>query len=347
MRVLNLRKNTSKIKILEQWDSFMLGKKTILLVNFGGPRSLDEVEPFLKALLTDKEVIRTRMPQFIHNIIFSSAAKKRAKVVKHDYAEIGGKSPIFEDTEAIAKRLSEITGFSTLTFHRYIPETHPEFIAAMSKVEGEILVFPMFPQFSYATTGSIAKWFWDHLPRKIHDQLKWVRSFCSHKAFVSCTQKSIREFLETSSLKEEESMLLFSAHGLPQSFIDTGDIYQSECELSAQEIAKGFPKMRSLLAYQSKFGRGKWLEPSTSDICKEILAHNENRKNIIFVPLSFTSDHIETLFEVEKLYLPLIKEKGLHPFRLPALNRREDWIESIAQILQEGFFSETQNLLRH
>ncbi|HSX12451.1 MAG TPA: ferrochelatase [Rhabdochlamydiaceae bacterium] len=321
-------------------------KKTILLVNFGGPRSLNEVEPFLKALLTDKEVIRTPLPQFLHTLIFSSAAKKRARIVKHDYAEIGGKSPIFEDTQAIAQRLSEITGISTLTFHRYIPETHPEFIETISKIENEIIVFPLFPQFSYATTGSIAKWCSDHLPAETVEKMHWIRSYCSHHAYVSCSQKLITEFMESHALREGESLLLFSAHGLPQRFIDTGDIYESECQLSFQEVSRAFPKAKSLLAYQSKFGKGKWLEPATVDVCEQIFSYNEERKNIIFIPLSFTSDHIETLFEVEKLYLPIIKNKGLNAYRAPALNRGEKWIHSIAQIVQEGRFSETAHLLR-
>ncbi|HSX03978.1 MAG TPA: ferrochelatase [Rhabdochlamydiaceae bacterium] len=325
----------------------MQRKKTIVLVNFGGPRSLNEVEPFLKALLTDKEVIRTPLPQFIHTLIFSSAAKKRARIVQHDYAEIGGKSPIFEDTQAIAQRLSEITGISTLTFHRYIPDTHKEFVEMISKVqEEEIEVFPLFPQFSYATTGSIAKWFWDHLPHEVINKLRWIKSYCSHPAYVACSQRLIAEFLKDQGLKEEESVLFFSAHGLPQSFIDSGDIYESECQGSFQEIARAFPKAKSLLAYQSKFGRGKWLEPATNEVCEQILSHYDNRKNVLIIPLSFTSDHIETLFEVEKLYLPIIKNKGLNAYRVPAFNRREDWVESIAHILEEGRFSKTENLLR-
>ncbi len=320
--------------------------KTILLVNFGGPRSLQEVEPFLTALLSDQEVIRTPLPHFIHTLIFSAVAKKRARLVTHDYAEIGGKSPIFDDTQAIAKQLSEITGISTLTFHRYIPKTHPEFIETIAKIQNPIAVFPLFPQFSYATTGSIAKWFWDHLPKSVVERLQWVRSYCSHSSYVSCSQKLIREFLEAHHLKEEESLLFFSAHGLPQSFIDTGDIYESECELSFQEVARAFPKAKSLLAYQSKFGKGKWLEPATNQRCEQILSYNENRKNILFIPLSFTSDHIETLFEIEKLYLPIIRGKGLNAFRTPALNRRDDWIQAIAQILEEGRFCATVDLLR-
>lgn len=322
-------------------------KKTILLVNFGGPRSLAEVEPFLKALLTDREVIRTRFPQFLHNLIFSRAAKKRAKIVQHDYAEIGGRSPIFEDTESIAETLAQMRGIPTFTFHRYLPETHGEFIQKISKVqEEEIFVFPLFPQFSYATTGSIAKWFWEHLPKDIVNRLRWVRSYCSNQFYVACCQNLIREFLDEHSLKEEEVMLLFSAHGLPQTFVDTGDIYQSECELSFKEIVKAFPHAKHLLAYQSKFGRGKWLEPATVDVCEKIVENAGERKNVVFFPLSFTSDHIETLFEIEKLYLPIVAGKGYNAYRCPAFNRRSDWIQSIGRIVDSGHFSSTSSLLR-
>lgn len=325
----------------------MQTKKTILLVNFGGPRSLSEVEPFLKELLTDREVIRTPFPQFIHNLIFRRTAKKRAKIVTHDYAGIGGKSPIYEDTEWVKSSLAEISGASILTFHRYLPETHNEFIATISKLqEDEIIVFPFFPQFSYATTGSIAKWFCDHLPEQVVGKLRWIRSYCSHKEYISCSQTLLSEFLRENQLNEEESLLLFSAHGLPQVFIDTGDIYESECQLSFTEISKAFPKAKSVLAYQSKFGRGKWLEPSTEGVCEGILGLAENRKNVVVIPLSFTSDHIETLFEIEKLYLPIIETQGLNAYRCPALGRREDWIQTIGKILEGGNYSSTAALLR-
>jgi len=138
--------------------------------------------------------------------------------------------------------------------------------------------------------------------------------------------------LKEQSLDEKETILLFSAHGLPRSFIEEGDPYEKECRRSVQEIVREFPQVLSRLAYQSKFGRGEWLRPSTIETCQEILQWCEGRKNVVIVPITFTSDHIETLFEIEELYLPPIREKGLQAYRLPALNLDPFWISMFAQI---------------
>lgn len=134
---------------------------TYLIINFGGPRNLKEVEGFLKELLTDQEVIRTPFPSFIHRLLFTRIAKKRALKVIPEYEKIGGRSPIYEDTEKMAATLQKYVKAPVLTFHRYLPETHACFLSAIKQIpkDHQIRVFPMFPQFSYATTGSIALFF--------------------------------------------------------------------------------------------------------------------------------------------------------------------------------------------
>lgn len=322
-------------------------KSPLILANFGGPRSLEEIAPFLRSLLTDKEVIRSGLPQPLHNWIFSRAANKRAIKVAHDYESIGGKSPIYEDTETIAEKLRGELGCKILTFHRYIPSTHPAFKNEARKlIEDEILVFPMFPQFSYATTGSIALWFSNCLP-EIASRLRWIKSYPAHPEYIGSFQASIRDFLEKNKLKDEETALLFSAHGLPLKFIEEGDLYKSECQRSFEEIGAAFPKALKKLSFQSKFGPGEWIRPYTDEFCEDVLNWNQGFSNVVFVPLSFTSDHIETLYEVEQLYLPIIRKNGLSAFRCPALNLRPDWIRSIAQIIaSEHNFSSNQMLLR-
>lgn len=324
-----------------------MSKTAYLIANFGGPRSLKEVEPFLRALLTDKEVIRTNFPQPFHNILFGRIAKKRAKRVSKDYDKIGGGSPIWADTEYIADVLREKLHAPVFTFHRYLPMTHQSLLQTLEQTEcDEIRVFPMFPQFTYATTGSIALFFKRHLSSFTNQKLRWVKSYPSHPAFIQVTQTAIREFLAKKGLKEEETMLLFSAHGLPKAFVEEGDLYEYECETSFQKVMKGFPKILGKLCYQSKFGPGEWLRPYTDEVCAEIEKYNEGRQHIVFVPISFTSDHIETLFEVEELYMPVISKKGYHSFRVPALNRRSDWIEAIETILTDSTPLTTSMLVR-
>lgn len=323
-------------------------EKAYLLVNFGGPRHLNEIEEFLISLLTDQEVLRTPFPPFLHRLLFTRIAKKRSKMVCHDYSLIGGKSPIFEDTEAIAENVGRKLGSKVITFHRYLPQTHPEFIKKMKSLQGisEIRVFPMFPQFSYATTGSIALWFANHLPHSVLQKLSWIKSYPCHPLYIDIFEHVLREFLEEKKLKEEETILLFSAHGLPQKFIDTGDIYQEECQQSFDLLRFRFPRAVSHLSYQSQFGKEEWIRPYTAEVCEQANVWGNEKKNVVVVPLSFTSDHIETLFEIEELYLPVIRRAGFDAYRCPALNRRDKWIESIALIFKEEEGWENPMLVR-
>jgi ferrochelatase len=320
-------------------------KRPILFVNFGGPRSLDEIEPFLISLLTDPDVIRTKLPYFLQKILFTRVAKKRAKTIVHDYGKIGGKSPIYEDTEALAKIISLKLNTEVLTFHRYLPSTHADALQKIAEKK-ELLVFPLFPQFSYATTGSIARFFKEHLGGATK-ALSWIKSYAAHPSYLLAMESGLREFIQEKNLNVEETALLFSAHGLPQEFIDTGDIYQNECIQSFQALERRFSEMPCKLSYQSKFGRGEWLRPYTDEMCQNPTHWCEGRKNVVIVPLSFTSDHIETLFEIEEQYLPPLRRAGLHAYRCPALNLRTEWIEAISEILQETNFTSTTMLIKN
>lgn len=323
-------------------------KKAIILANFGGPRDLKEIAPFLKELLCDQEVVRTPLPQIIHRLLFSKIAKNRAKKVFGDYQGIGGKSPIFEETEKVAQALKERLQVPLLTFHRYLPATHRSFIRSLSALDvDEFLVFPLFPQFSYSTSGSIAKWFDEKLSKKIKTKLFWLKSYPSASPYIELYCRRIDSFLKEKKLDQESLVLLFSAHGLPARFVIDGDPYQRECERSFSALSAFFPKAQSLLCYQSKFGPGEWLKPYTSDVCLRIdeIAPPQ-KKHVLFIPLAFTSDHIETLHEVETEYMPMVRNKGLEAYRLPAFNHGEDWIETIEKLLDNPDVLNNQMLIR-
>lgn len=321
--------------------------RALLLVNFGGPRSLEEIPSFLEALLTDTDVIRTSLPNWAHRFLFKQVARKRARQIVVDYEKIGGKSPIFEDTEWMAEQLRKKLNIPVISFHRYLAETHEHFLSEVQKLSGKTLqVFPLFPQFTYATTGSIARWFSDHLCTKVTNAMQWIKSYPMHPQFVGCFQQCIRDCMDHKNIDEEKAVFLFSAHGVPKRFICEGDIYQKECEQSFHEIARGFPLAKHLLSYQSQFGKAEWIRPSTLSVCESVREWIEDRKDVLIIPLSFTSDHIETLFEIEEQYVPLIREAGIHVERCPALNRREDWVKAICSMLKETQFVSNQMLIR-
>lgn len=318
----------------------MIAEK-LLIVNFGGPRDLKEVEPFLVELLTDRDVINSKMPNWLHHRFFTYIARKRAKKISVDYELIGGKSPIYEDTEAVARAVSP----EAITFHRYLPATHQQFIETAQEQEG-LVVFPMFPQFSYTTTGSIARWFSETLGEETVQGLRWVKSYGDHPLYAALMAKKIRNFLLEHQLDEENTVLLFSAHGLPKKYIDEGDPYLDECQRSFKSIADYFPKAASHLSFQSKFGKGEWLRPYTDEFCAELWIPRSQDKQVVMIPLSFTSDHIETLFEIESLYLPLLRKRGLAAYRLPAFNRDPEWIEVIQNLIQVMPKYANQDLIR-
>jgi ferrochelatase len=306
----------------------------MILVNFGGPRDLEEIPSFLTELLSDQDVVRTRWPRIVHRWFFSLVARKRAGKIAPDYARIGGGSPIYRDTEETAKRLQKKLSVPVYVFHRYLKATHKEFFRTIEECGEETLrVLPCFPQFSYATTGSIARIFSEQLSKRAVNSLRWIQSYPAHPAFIGCYQRRIAMFLETHQIDEREVVLLFSCHGVPKAFIDQGDIYESECNRSFEAISCLFPRALCRLSYQSKFGRGVWLLPATDEVCQSILSWSQERKTVVIVPLSFTSDHIETLYEIEELYLPVIQQNGLNAKRLPALDLADDWITALAEIV--------------
>lgn len=306
---------------------------TYLLVNFGGPRSLPEIEPFLAELLTDQDVIQTRMPSWLHRRVFGRVARRRVSQVAHQYEAIGGKSPIFEDTEELARQLSGKLGAPVLTFHRYLPATHSTFVETMRKVQGDIIVLPLFPQFSYTTTGSAARWMLRHLPFDTVQRMGWIHSYCDHAAFIDPLCQQLEGLHDT--------LLLCSVHGLPIQYVAHGDPYQRECQRSLTALLERLPHLRAILGYQSQFGKQEWLKPSTAQLCEQL------EGNILIVPLSFVSDHLETLYEIEHEYVARLHQRSIPARRLPALGLNPHWVQGLAQLLRKPpNLTTTQMLIR-
>jgi ferrochelatase len=316
----------------------MSTKTAIILSSFGGPRNVDEIGPFLTELLTDENVIRLPfVPRFFERWFFKKVALKRVPKIAKDYELIGGKSPLFEDIERLAQQLRERTCLPVVTFHRYLPATHAPFLSDIRSIRAErLIVIPMYPQFSYTTTGSVARFFQDHLSEEMVQKMVWIKSYATDSLYIQAMQNCIRDFLAASGLNEKGVFLFFSAHGLPQKYVDQGDPYEHECQQTYNAVMKAFPESPSLLAFQSKFGPGAWLRPYTSELSKRPLSWNQGKEHVVFVPLSFTSDHLETLYEIEHIYLPSIRASGLAAHRCPALNLRADWIEALVSILRTG-----------
>lgn len=318
-----------------------------LLVNFGGPRNIGEVYPFLQALLTDQEVIRTRLPRWVHHWMFSKIAKKRSLRISKDYQSIGGKSPLYEDTEWLRHTLSARWETPVWAFHRYLPSTHAELFHQLERVRcHEIRCIPLFPQFSYATSGSAASYFSSHLATSTLLRLRWLKSYPTDPLYLGVWERLLRDCMKTHCIAEEELFLLCSAHGLPVQFIQSGDPYHAECTATYRGLLGRFPKSTGLLSFQSQLGPQEWTRPYTKDIVVKLKELIPSYMKVVVVPLSFTSDHLETLFEIEQEYLPILKQH-FEAYRLPAMNRHPDWVETLCQLGKTSDFVHHAMMMRH
>lgn len=301
--------------------------KTYLLANFGGPRALWEVEPFLVALLTDPLVTGSFLNASVHRSLFTWIARKRTALLQRQYATIGGCSPIYEDTEKLAQQLSEYLQARVITFHRYLPNTHVRTITALTKTQGKIIGLPLFPHFTYSVTGSIQKFFQTHITKPIH----WIAHFGSHPAFISSLVSHILCFLKEQEIPRDDCYLVFSAHSLPKKYIKKGDPYESQCQASYRTLCREL-QIDSTLSYQSKFGYGRWLTPSTKQVVNNLCS---TKSHVVIVPFSFVSDHIETLYEIDRLYLPPLRLR-YQAKRLPTLAASPQWPYALASIMAGG-----------
>lgn len=316
----------------------MSATTAVILLQMGGPDSLDAVEPFLLNLFSDRDIIKIG-PAFLQPFIARSIVRKRAPKVIGYYGKIGGKSPIRELTEAQARALETRLGSSYRCFvaMRYSrPSTLDALEAAKKAGCRRVIALTLYPHYSRATTGSSI------------NELKRVQAASGTPLPVSCIDRFFDHplYIEALTEKIEEGLssffdrpgvdILFSAHSLPQSFIDSGDPYLSHIQETVQLVMERLGKVNYYLAFQSRAGPVKWLEPSTEAMLKERAA--KGCKNMLMVPLSFVSDHIETLYEVDVQYAEEAKSLGITEFRRsPSLNSSPLFIECLAElVLQEG-----------
>jgi ferrochelatase len=310
-----------------------MSKTAVLLLNMGGPDSLDAIEPFLYNLFSDHDIIQ--IPRLIQKPLAKIISKTRSKKVKKYYEAIGGKSPQKEQTIEQAKALQNELGedFIVEVAMRY---WHPFTEDALKKLlkhnVKKIILLPLYPQYSTTTTGSSINEFnriYKNLNLKI--PVKIIKSYYNYPKYIEAMVSNIKENLPN----YEEYYFLFSAHSLPEKVIKKGDPYQRETEVSVREIMKYFPKNKYSLAYQSKIGPVKWLEPMTDEKIVELA--NKGIKKLAIIPISFVSEHTETLYELDIQYRELANEVGIKDFkRIPTLKTHPKFIQAIKSLVLEN-----------
>jgi ferrochelatase len=315
----------------------MSEKTAVLLLQMGGPDSIAAVEPFLLNLFTDRDIIKIG-PAFLQPLIARFIVKRRAPRVEGYYENIGGKSPIRALTEEQARALEAKLGdqFRCFVAMRYWKPSTIDALAAIKR-EGisRVVALSLYPHYSRATTGSSI----NELNRVmalsgVRFEVCCVDRFFDHPLYIDALVEKISEGI-SGFPQGEEVQILFSAHSLPQSFIDAGDPYLSHIEATVRLIMARFSDKSYHLAFQSRAGPVKWLEPSTEAKLEE-LGHS-GCKNLLVVPLSFVSDHIETLYEVDVQYAAEAKNLGIVNFRRsPSLNAAPLFIECLADLVRNS-----------
>ncbi|QOG12522.1 ferrochelatase [Arcobacter sp. FWKO B] len=288
--------------------------RALVLLNMGGPRNKEEFEMFLRNMFNDPNIL-TIKNDFLRSIIASLIVMSRKNSAWENYLAIGGSSPINKLTEKIVEKLSYSMGNYYVTWAmRYTP---PFASQAVKEIEAkgikDIVLLPMYPQYSTTTTKSSVEDFMAACEGKDFN-ITVIDRFYKNEFVNLSIVYSIRDTLLEQ--KSSEYHLIFSAHGLPQKIVDNGDPYQKEIQEHVQILSEvldycKIPFKSISLAYQSKIGPMKWLTPSLEDKLKEYKG-----EKVLIYPISFTVDNSETVFELAIEYKEKAHEIGIIDYKV-------------------------------
>ncbi len=302
-----------------------MSKRAVVLLNMGGPDSLEAIRPFLYNLFSDHDIIQ--IPRLIQKPIAFLISYIRAKKTRYYYDIMGGKSPQKEQTAAQKETLQEALGddFVVSIAMRY---WHPFTAEAIKELEKQdikdIALLPLYTHYSSTTTGSSFKEFYRLLKAsKLKDKRVYeIKSYHNHPLFIQAWVEQIKP------MADEKDFFVFSAHSLPEKIIKKGDPYKDQVEESVFNIMKSF-KNDYIISYQSKVGPVKWLEPATQNILPDLV---KKHKNILMIPISFVSEHSETLYEMDYLYKNMVLELNGSFKRVPTLQTNPTYIKLLKEL---------------
>ena len=326
----------------------MTSQTAVVLFNLGGPEDLASVEPFLVNLFQDREIIQLPGGAALQPWVARLIAKMRGPSVRDNYRRIGGGSPQLrmtrEQARALEDRLNFAAGagapyrvFIAMRYSRPSADDALEEIAAAGI--RRIVTLTLFPHWSKATTGSSRNEFERTLAspkwRDARFDVAHIEHYADNPLYVEAVAETVRTaWARIPPLRRARTVLLFSAHGLPQRFIDEGDPYVRHIDATRFGVLERLQlPNRQLLAFQSRTGPVKWIGPGTEEVLAEL--GDEGVSDVLVIPLSFVSDHIETLYEVDMLFADAAKAAGITGYyRPPALNSHPLFIEALAELVR-------------
>jgi ferrochelatase len=312
-------------------------KIAVVLFNLGGPDGPAAVRPFLERLFSDPAIIG--LPWILRRPLAALIARARERSAKANYARMGGASPLLAETRAqaqaleavLARRLanSKVKTFIAMRYWR--PTTKAAVVAVSAFAPDQVVLAPLYPQFSTTTTGSsLQAW------RKAYRGRGEVRAVCCWYDEEGLAQAHAERILSTwEAAGRPRVRLLFSAHGLPQRVVDAGDPYQWQVEATCAKVAailgEGWDWR---ICYQSRVGPLRWLGPSTPEAIGEAAADGVG---VLIDPIAFVSDHVETLVELDHDYARLAREAGVEIYlRAPVVGVAPSFIDGLASVVERS-----------
>jgi ferrochelatase len=316
-------------------------KTGILLLNFGGPWTLADVKPFLYRLFSDPAILAGLPAPFRQMVAFAISQAKGPSSIE-SYAAIGGGSPQLRWTELQATGVRDLLARDSVRIEIGMRSAQPTIEQALFKLREwgaeRLVALPLFPQYSTTTTGTCFTEMENSLKR-----LRWappvtsIRNWPDHPGYASLLRslvdETIRQAEQERAASSEPIHVLFSAHSLPLSIVKKGDPYPQDVERTIRAVTPGLVHSWSL-CYQSRNGPLPWLSPYTEDAIEKL--GKAGIKRLVVTPVSFVSDHIETLWELDRLYMELARKCGItHYYRVPSFNDDPRFVQLLGTLLAE------------
>ena len=313
----------------------------VVLLQLGGPDSLESVEPFLNNLFCDPDIIDLPFAFLFRRRLARLISRRRAPKVQEYYRRIGGKSPILKLTlrqaRALERELRTLLDARVYVAMRY---WHPLTSAVLESLKkdgiGEVILLPLYPQYSRTTTGSsVNEWERERTKLGMNDlAAKLVHDYCDHPLYVEAIIQNAGVALRRVPAADRGKVhLVFSAHGTPVKLVKRGDPYQQQILRTYNAVlSKGNFGLPTHLCYQSKVGPEKWLEPSLTATIEKLA--REQISHVIVIPIAFVSDHSETLWEINIEVRRHAQSLGIPYYDMsPALNTNPSFIRGLADMV--------------
>jgi ferrochelatase len=330
-------------------------KLGVLLFNLGGPETLADVRPFLFNLFSDPEIVRLPIRALQKPLAWLISTARAGRSSSY-YSLIGGGSPLRRITEEQGQALSDELRRRAIDARVYVGMRywHPFTEAAVEKIVADeitdLVLLPLYPQFSVSTTGSSCKDFIASMEKRgglRHVRRHYITRWHTHPGYIAALAGQIAVEVKIFPDPDPRNVhLLFSAHSVPQSYIERGDPYLRHTEETVDLVSEKLGRSHPVhLSFQSKVGPVKWLEPSTDQKLREL--KTAGAEQVLVVPISFVSEHIETLYELDILYKNLAEEIGIKTYRrVPALGCQPEFIEALAELVEQKVPGELPNRTR-